>query len=85
MAAKGLAKYGIENVAPVLQLLISHQPTPWLVETTSYVLNQQSQVHPELKPHLDPVVKQMHEPAFRAVTCMAAQKAFDGLRSNRLL
>lgn len=84
MAAKGLVRYGVENVKPVLQLLINHQSTPWLVETTSYVLSQQSQAHTGLKPYLDPVIKQMHEPAFRAVTGMAAQKALDELESSSM-
>lgn len=75
MAAKGLAPYGKECVEPVLHLLITTEMTPWLRETASYVLNWQCQNHAELKPYLEPVILQMHQPAYRAGSSLAALKA----------
>jgi HEAT repeat protein len=85
MAAKGLAPFGKECVEPVLHLLATAEMTPWLVETSSYVLNYQCQNYAELKPYLEPVIHQMHQPAYRSVTSYAALKALEQLENSGLL
>lgn len=85
MAAKGLAPFGKESVVPILQMLTRSQMTPWLVETSSYVLQQQSQNYASLKPYLDPVIHHMHQSSFRAGTGLAAQKALEQLATDGLL
>lgn len=85
MAAKGLAPFGKECIEPVLHLLITTEMTPWLRETASYVLSWQCQTHPELKPYLEPVIQQMHQPAYRASSGLAALKAQKQLDASRVL
>jgi hypothetical protein len=85
MAAKGLAPFGKDCVEPVLQMLTTAQMTPWLVETSSYVLQQQMLHFPDLKPVLEPVIQQLHQPAFRAVGGLAALKALEQLEAQALL
>ena len=85
VAAKGLAPFGKECVEPVLRMLTTAQVTPWLVETSSYVLQLQSQYNADLKPYLDPVILTMHRPAYRSSTGLAAQKALEQLKANGLL
>ena len=54
MAAKGLAEFGTSSIEPVLRLLTATEITPWLAETSAYVLSHQrnTQVHPYLAPIL---------------------------------
>ncbi len=85
MGAKGLVQFGRLSVEPVLQLLMKAEMTPWLVETTSYVLNSQIQHNHKLKPYLEPVIQHMHGVAFRAGTPPAAQKALAQLKADGLL
>ena len=85
MAAKGLASFGKDCVEPVLHLLITTEMTPWLRETASYVLNRQCQTHAELKPYLDPVIQQMHQPAYRSGSGYAALKAQEQLAKGSAL
>jgi HEAT repeat protein len=85
MGAKGLVPFGRLSVEPVLQLLMKAEMSPWLVETTSYVLNNQVQHNPKLKPYLEPVVKHMHGAAYRVGTPTAAQKALAQLKADDML
>jgi hypothetical protein len=85
MGAKGLVQFGRLSVEPVLQSLVSAEMTPWLVETSSYVLNNQIQNNPKLKPYLASVVENMHALAFRVGTSLAAQKALDQLKTDGML
>lgn len=84
MAAKGLAPFGKDCIEPVLHLLITTEMTPWLRETSSYVLSRQCKAHPELKPYLDPVIQQMHQPAYRSSSGLAALKAQEQLAANHM-
>lgn len=85
MGAKGLVHFGRLSVEPVLQLLMKAEVSPWLVETTSYVLNNQVQHNPKLKPYLEPVIKHMHGAAYRVGTPTAAQKALAQLKADDML
>jgi hypothetical protein len=85
MGAKGLVYFGRLSVEPVLQLLMKAEVSPWLVETTSYVLNNQVQHNPKLKPYLEPVIKHMHGAAYRVGTPTAAQKALAQLKADDML
>jgi HEAT repeats len=85
MGAKGLVHFGRLSVEPVLQLLMKAEISPWLVETTSYVLNYQVQHNPKLKPYLEPVIKHMHGAAYRVGTPTAAQKALAQLKADDML
>jgi HEAT repeat protein len=85
MAAKGLVPFGKRCIEPVLHLLTMAEMTPWLRETSSYVLTRQSQNHPDLKPALDPLLQQMHQAAYRAGTGYTALKALDQLERGGLL
>lgn len=85
MGAKGLVHFGRLSVEPVLQLLMKAEMSPWLVETTSYVLNNQVQHNPKLKPYLEPVIKHMHGAAYRVGTPTAAQKALAQLKADDML
>ncbi len=85
MGAKGLVHFGRLSTEPVLQLLMKAEMSPWLVETTSYVLNNQVQHNPKLKPYLEPVVKHMHGAAYRVGTPTAAQKALAQLKADDML
>jgi len=83
MAAKGLVQFGRLSVGPVLRLLMSAQVTPWLVETSSYVLSNQHDL--KLKPYLEPVIEHMHGVAFRVATTHYAHKALTQLIADGLI
>lgn len=85
MAAKGLAPFGRECIEPILHMLTTASMTPWVVETSSYVLKRQCQFHEELKPYLEPLLQQMHQPAYRASTGYAALKALEQLDASGVL
>ncbi|HZU69698.1 MAG TPA: HEAT repeat domain-containing protein [Ktedonobacteraceae bacterium] len=85
MAAKALASFGIPSVEAVLKMLETADMTPWLVETASYVLRNQSYRHPKLRPYLEPVVQHMHDVAFRVGTSRAAFRALSQMREDGLL
>ena len=84
VAAKELPKFGKMSVKPVLRLLITEDTSPWLVETTSYALRDQCQHHEELRPYLEPVLKEMHSVGYRLATPNAARKALDELEASGL-
>jgi hypothetical protein len=84
VGAKGLASFGIPSLEAVLKMLMFTDMTPWLVETSSYVLRSQCQRHPKLKPYLDPVIQSMQDVAFRVGTAHAAQKALSQMRADGL-
>jgi HEAT repeat protein len=79
LAAKGLPRYGKACVAPILRLLMTAETSPWLAETTSFVLHNLYVRDRELKPYLEPVVQSMSDLTFRVGTPLAARKAFDAL------
>ena len=85
MAAKGLAPFERVCIEPVLHLLTTAQMTPWVAETASYVLHRQCQAHEEFKPYLEPLLQQMHQPAYRVGTGYAALKTLEHLRTDGLL
>ena len=59
--------------------------TPWLVETVSYVLNNQLRYDPKLKPYLEPVLERIHALGFRVGTSHAAQKALAQLQADGMI
>ncbi len=85
MGAKGLAQFGRVSVEPVLHSLITADMTPWLVETSSFVLHTQIQHNPKLKPYLEPVIERMQTPAVRVGASLAAQKALGQLKADGML
>ncbi len=85
MAAKNLIGFGRPCIEPVLRLLTNLEVTPWIVETTSYVLRHLYQNDPKLKPYLEPVVQSMRGPAYKIGASLAAQKALSGLQADRVL
>ncbi len=85
MGAKGLVRFHKRSIVPVLRLLTSTDLTPWLVETTSYVLSNQYQYNPKLKPYLEPVVQTMHGVVYQVATPQSAQKALAQLISDGLV
>lgn len=85
MAARGLVPFGQDGIEPVLHLLTTAQMTPWIVETASYVLHSQCQIHEAFKPYLEPLVQQMHQPAYRSSTGYLALNTLEHLRADRLL
>jgi hypothetical protein len=85
MAAKSVAPFGRDCIAPVLHLLTTTAITPWLRETSAYVLSRQCQNHSELKPYLDPLLQQLHQSFYREGAGYAALKAQEQLEASRLL
>ncbi len=85
MGAKGLVRFRKRSIVPVLRLLTSTDMTPWLVETASYVLTNQYQHNPKLKPYLEPVVQHMHGVAYQVATPHNAQKALAQLIADGLV
>jgi HEAT repeat protein len=85
MGAKGLTQFGKLALEPVLQLLITAEITPWLVETTSYVLNNQIRYDSKLKPYLKPVLERLHALGSRVGTSHAARQALAQLQADGLI
>ncbi len=85
MAAKGLALFGKECVRPILHLLTCSEMTPWLRETSSYVLAMQYRNHSDLKPYLYPLLQQMRQSAYREGTGYATLKALEQLDASGVL
>ncbi len=85
VAAKGLVHYGRLSVIPVLRLLTTAAATPWLVETASYVLQNQCQYRPKLRPYLEPVLQQMHSVAYREGIPTVAHKALTELIADGVI
>ena len=85
MGAKGLTQFGRLSLEPVLRLLVKAEMTPWLVETTSYVLNNQLRYDPKLKPYLEPVLERIHALGFRVGTSHAAQQALAQLQADGMI
>ncbi len=85
MGAKGLTQFGRLALEPVLRLLVKAEMTPWLVETASYVLNNQLRYDPKLKPYLGPVLERIHALGFRVGTSHAAQQALAQLQTDGII
>ena len=85
MGAKGLTQYGRAALEPVLQLLTRAEITPWLVETASYVLNNQIRYDAKLKPYLEPVLVRLHALGSRVGTSHVAQQALVQLMADGLI
>jgi hypothetical protein len=85
MGAKGLTQFGRLSLEPVLRLLVKAEMTPWLVETASYVLQNQLRYDPKLKPYLDLVLDRMHAQGFRVGTSHAAQQALAQLQADGMI
>lgn len=82
MGAKGLARFGKDSLVPVLRLLQTAEASPWLVETASYVLYDLYHRDSKLKPYLEPVVQDMHGPAYQFATPNSARRALSQLVAN---
>jgi hypothetical protein len=85
MAAKELVHFGTLAVDPTLHVLMRSETSPWLVETTSYVLSTLARFYPILKPYVNPVISALHDVAFRVATSLAASKALDHLAQDHVL
>jgi HEAT repeats len=85
MGAKSLTQFGRLSLEPVLRLLVKTEMTPWLVETSSYVLHNQLRYDPKLKPYLEPVLERMHALGFRIGTSHAAQQALAQLQADGMI
>ena len=85
MGAKSLTHYGRLSLEPVLRLLVKAEMTPWLVETSSYVLNNLMRYDPKLKPFLEPVLGRIHALGFRVGTSYAAQQALAQLQAAGMI
>lgn len=85
MGAKGLTHFGRFALEPVLQLLVRAEITPWLVETASYVLNNQIRYDSKLKPYIEPVLERLHALGSRVGTSYAAQQALAQLQTDGLI
>ena len=85
MGAKGLTQFGRIALEPLLRLLVKAEMTPWLVETASYVINNQLRYDPKLKPYLEPVLERIHALGFRVGTSHAAQQALAQLQTDGMI
>ncbi|MGH2506336.1 MAG: HEAT repeat domain-containing protein [Ktedonobacteraceae bacterium] len=85
MAAKGLTAFGRACIEPVLRLLTTTEMTPWLAETTAYILSRHYPGYEELQPYLNPVIQQMQHAVYRDGTCYTALKALNQLQMSGLL
>jgi HEAT repeat protein len=85
MAAKGLVRAGQWAVEPVLNLLLTTEAFPWLVETTSYVLHNLYVQNDRLKPYLVPVIQSMRGAAYQIAIPLSARKALAQLQSDGLI
>ncbi len=85
MAAKELRHFGKESLQPVLHLLMTVDTSPWLIETTSYVLRDLENRDSRLAPYLKPLLQRMHDSAARTVTPLAAQQALRQIKDELLL
>ena len=85
VAAKELPNFGKMIIRPVLQLLITEEVLPWLVETASYVLSDQCQRYRQFRRYLNVVLKEMHSVGFRLNTPNVARKVLDELEECGLL
>lgn len=54
MGAKGLVEFGTASIEPVLRLLTTNEITPWLAETSAYVLSHQRNTR--VRPYLAPIL-----------------------------
>jgi HEAT repeat protein len=82
VAAKELLNFGKMSIEPVLHLLMTAEISPWLAETSSYVLRELCQRYKELKPYLEPVLDDMHSVGYRIATPNAARKALEQLKTQ---
>jgi HEAT repeat protein len=85
MSAKGLVHFGRMCIAPTLRLLMSTNTSPWLVQTSAYLLHELYKRDVKLKPYLEPVVQSMHGVAYQIGTPLAAQDALTRLTQSGLL
>lgn len=85
VAAKELLSFGKISIEPVLYLLMTAEISPWLTETSSYVLREQYQQDKKLRSYLKPVLEDMHSVGYRIATPSAAHKALEQLETSGLL
>jgi hypothetical protein len=85
MGAKELVHFGKPGLIAVLQLLSSAEVTPWLVETSAYVLHEQCRTDPKLKPYLEPVIAAMRGVAYQIAGPQSARHALVGLIADGVL
>lgn len=84
MAAKGLRGFGKQSLGPVLRLLMTSEMTVGLVQTSSFVLSNLSQLQPTLKPYLDPLMRDLRG-INSHTTCLVAQKVLTQLVADGLV
>jgi hypothetical protein len=85
MAAKELVRFGKLCLEPVLRLLMAADRSPWLIETSSYILHDLSARDSRLKPYLEPVLQDMRGPAPLVAIPLAAQKALTRLKADKVI
>lgn len=85
MAAKSLVGFGRQTTEPILRLLALREASPWLIETSSFVLRDLETRHSRLRPYLEPVIHDMHEIVPQVTTTKAASTALTQLANNGLL
>ncbi len=85
MGAKEVRHFGKDSLRPMLHLLMTAETSPWLIETTTYVLRDLEHRDSQLMPYLKPLVQQMHEPAARTITPLAAQKTLAHLEQAGII
>jgi hypothetical protein len=64
---------------------MSTNTSPWLVQTSAYLLHELYKRDVKLKPYLEPVVQSMHGVAYQIGTPLAAQDALTRLTQSGLL
>ncbi len=82
MGAKELAHFGKPGLLAVLRLLSTAEVTPWLVETSTYVLHNQCRGDPKFKPYLEPVIADMRGVAYQIAGPQSARKALARLLAD---
>jgi hypothetical protein len=71
MAAKGLKGFGKQSLEPVLRQLSTSETTMGLAHTSASILSNLSQLHPTLKPYLEPLVRDLRGISIHTITFRA--------------
>ncbi|GAC1365149.1 MAG: hypothetical protein NVSMB44_25930 [Ktedonobacteraceae bacterium] len=91
MGAKGLVEFGTLAIEPVLHSLATNDITPWLIETSAYVLSHQEDK--KVRPYLAPLLAHLSSStytqtstphlAYQALNRMLADGVLEQLQSSR--
>lgn len=85
MAARGLPQFGKLSVVPALQVMMTQEASPWLIETTSYVFRQVCDRYEKLEPYLEPMIQELHASSFKVATVAVATKTLARLEADNVL